>query len=149
MTTTIDIENNKLIACKFLELVGEGNVEEICKFIAPEWTMHIGLSSFEIPTGPEGMRKLFETFGQIKQQWKIEDIIAEGNKVVVRATNNCVQESFLGVLSYGRPQTFTATFIHQIIDGKIQETWRNADDLGRVLQLGAQIVPGIPDLVAN
>ncbi len=53
-----------------------------------------------------------------------------------------MQENFLGVPSYGRPQTFTATFIHRIINGKIQETWRNADDLERVLQLGASIVPG-------
>jgi hypothetical protein len=33
-------------------------------------------------------------------------------------------------------------FIHTIADGKIIETWRNADDLGRVLQLGARIEPG-------
>ncbi len=68
------------------------------------------------------MRRLFETLGQIKQQWIIEDVLAEGDKVAVRATNNCTQESFLGVPSYGRPQTFTATFIHRIINGKIQET---------------------------
>ncbi len=29
-----------------------------------------------------------------------------------------------------------ATFIHRISDGQILETWRNADDLGRVFQLG-------------
>lgn len=79
---------------------------------------------------------------EIKQRWIIDDVIAEGDKVAVRATNNGMQENFLGIPSYGRPQTFTATFIHRIINGKIQETWRNADDLGRVLQLGASIVPG-------
>ncbi len=26
-----------------------------------------------------------------------------------------------------------------IVDGKIMETWRNADDLGRILQLGGRI----------
>jgi len=142
MVIATNIENNKLVACKFLELVSEGNVKEICELISYDWNMHIGLNSVEIPKGPEGMRKLFETFGDIKQQWIIEDVIAEGNKVVVRATNKCVQENFLGVPSYGRVQTFTATFIHEIINGKIRETWRNADDLGRVLQLGARIIPG-------
>jgi len=29
--------------------------------------------------------------------------------------------------------------IHRIADGKLVETWRNADDLGRLLQLGARI----------
>jgi hypothetical protein len=140
MTTKTDIEYNKLLARTFLELVSKGNVEDICRLISPDWRMHIGLGVLGIPAGPEGMRKLFESFGQIEQEWAIDDVIAEGDKVVVRATNTCKQESFLGVPSYGHPQTFTATFIHRIVDGKIVETYRNADDLGRVLQLGAQIV---------
>jgi predicted ester cyclase len=49
-----------------------------------------------------------------------------------------VQEYFLGVPAKGRTQIFTATFIHAIADGKVQATWRNADDLGRLLQLGAR-----------
>ena len=60
-------------------------------------------------------------------------------EVVVRAINNCKQEFFFGIPSYGRMQSFTVTFIHHIEDGKIKETWRNADDLGRVL--GASVVP--------
>lgn len=87
------------------------------------------------------MRKLFESFGNIEQQWTMDEVITEGEKVAVRATNNCKQESFFGVPSYGRPQIFRATFIHHIVDGKIKETWRNADDLGRLLQLGAEIIP--------
>ncbi|MGH3612181.1 MAG: hypothetical protein ACRDRK_06130 [Pseudonocardia sp.] len=35
-------------------------------------------------------------------------------------------------------QVFTATFIHRIVDGLVVETWRNADDLGRLIQLGAR-----------
>ncbi|WP_442942543.1 hypothetical protein [Nostoc sp.] len=54
-----------------------------------------------------------------------------------------MQESFLGIPSRGRQQTFTATFIHYITDGKIMEIWRNADDLGWVLELGARIKPGV------
>jgi predicted ester cyclase len=137
------IDNNKVIAQKFLKLVSEGNIAEVSKVISPSWKMHIGLGKTEIPSGHEGIRKLFESFGEIKQEWIINDVIAEENKVVVRATNHCEQQTFLGVPSYGRPQTFTATFIHRIVDGKIQETWRNADDLGRVLQLGAEIIPQV------
>jgi len=141
MQTTTDITNNKLIARTFLALISKGNVEEICRLIAPNWRMHIGLGVLGIPAGPEGMRKLFENFGNIEQEWVINDVIAEEDKVVVRATNTCKQDSFLGVPSYGRPQIFTATFIHRIVNGRIVETYRNADDLGRVLQLGAQIIP--------
>jgi hypothetical protein len=52
-----------------------------------------------------------------------------------------VQDSFLGIPARGRTQTFTATFILRIGGGKVLETWRNADDLGRLLQLGARIEP--------
>lgn len=90
--------------------------------------MHIGLGAAAIPAGEEGLRILFKSFGEIEQQWTINDIIAEGDKVVVHATNRCSQVSFFGILSYGLSQTFTAA-------------WRNADDLGSVLQMGAEIIP--------
>lgn len=131
------IEANRAIARQFLDFVSENKLAELCELISPNWKMHGGLPG--LSPGPEGLRELFATFGPIEQKWTIEDTIAEGDKVVVRATNVCLQESFFGVPASGKPQTFTATFIHQIIDGKIVETWRNANDLGRLLQLGARI----------
>ncbi|MEO6719353.1 MAG: ester cyclase [Ferruginibacter sp.] len=92
-----------------------------------------------LPSGPEGIRTLFHHFGNIAQLWEINDVVAEGNKVVIRATNTCVQDNFLGIPSYGRPQVFTAMFIHLVENGKLATTWRNANDLGRVLQLGASV----------
>ncbi|WP_375478266.1 ester cyclase [uncultured Nostoc sp.] len=137
------IEDNKIIAQRWIELISEHKIEEICEITAPTWKIHGSLPG--LPLGPEGVRKLFDSFGPIQEKLTIEDIIAEGDKVVVRATNTCIQESFFGIPSRGRQQIFTATFIHYIADGKIIETWRNADDLGRVLQLGARIEPGVSE----
>ena len=53
--------------------------------------------------------------------------------------------SFEGIDGAGKQQVFTATFIHRIADGLIQQTWRNADDLGRLFQLGARLVPAAPE----
>jgi hypothetical protein len=36
-------------------------------------------------------------------------------------------------------------FIHHITGGLINQTGRNADDLGRLLQLGARIEPSHPE----
>jgi predicted SnoaL-like aldol condensation-catalyzing enzyme len=134
------IEDNKLIARQWLELVSEHEVEEICAMTAPTWTMRGGPPN--LPAGPEGVRALFRTIGPVEQEWSIEDVIAEGDKVVVRATNTCVQDSFFGIDGRGKRQMFTATFTFRIVDGFVLETWRNADDLGRLFQLGARIVPG-------
>jgi predicted ester cyclase len=74
----------------------------------------------------------------------VEAVVAKGDTVVVRATNRCVQDSFFGIPGRGRVQTFTATFMHRIVDRRDAETWRNANDLGRVPQLVARPVPPDP-----
>ena len=140
MVSTIESENNKLIAQRWLELISENNVEEICRMTAPGWRMHGCLSG--MPAGPAGIRKLFQSFGTVEQTWVVEDIIAEGSKVVVRAVNTCTNYRFLNIAGNPAMQVFSAIFIHHIIDGMIVETWRNADDLGHVLKLGARVIHG-------
>jgi len=134
------IENNKALALRWMELITGHQIEEICAMTTPTWRMYGGPPG--LPPGPDGVRELFRTIGPVDQTWTIEDVVAEGDRVVLRATNSCVQESFLGIPGWGKRQTFSATFIHRIEDGRIAETWRNADDLGRIVQLGARIVPG-------
>ena len=131
---------NKAIAIRFLDLVSAHDLGGLTRLIAPTWTMQGGPPG--LPAGPEGLRQLFATFGRIEQTWSIEHVLAEGDLVAVRAINTCAQDSFFGVPSHGRAQVFTATFVHRIVDGVIEATWRNADDLGRLLQLGARIVAG-------
>jgi hypothetical protein len=132
-----EIEQNKQLAWRFMDLISAHRIEEICGLVAPDWEMHGGPK--DLPRGAEGVWRLFGTMGKINQKWTIEDTIAEGNKVVVRATNVCEQDSFFGVPASGVVQRFTATFTHLIVGGKILVTWRNADDLGRIFQLGGRI----------
>jgi hypothetical protein len=132
-------ESNKRLARRWLALINERRIEEICEITAPTWILHGGPPG--LPPGPDGVRELFRIIGPVEQEWALEDLIAEGDKVVVRATNRCIQDTFLGIPARGRPQRFTAMFIHWISNGRILETWRNADDLGRVLQLGARLEP--------
>jgi hypothetical protein len=60
---------------------------------------------------------------------------------VVRATNHCEQDEFLGVPAAGVEQVFAATFVFRIVDGRAEEIWRTAQDLQRLPQLGATVVP--------
>lgn len=138
-TAAGDLEAAKALAVRWLDLISAGDVDELCRTSAPTWTMVGGPPN--LPAGPEGIRTLFGTFGEITQTWQIEDVIGEGDKVVVRAVNRCTQDSFLGIPGRGVEQVFTATFTFQIADGLVQRMWRNADDLGRMVQLGARILP--------
>jgi hypothetical protein len=44
-----------------------------------------------------GLPALFDSFGEITREWTIDDVIADGDRVAVRATNRCVQDSFFGI----------------------------------------------------
>jgi len=126
------MKNNKLIGRLWMEFIRKGDIEGICAVTAPDWTMHGGLS--DLPgEQPLRIRKLFSLYRPGTERWNIEHIIAEDDLVVIRAVN----------LDESNEPLFTATFIHRIVNGRIQETWRNADDLQRLLQLGANIVPPI------
>lgn len=138
------LEENKRIAQRWLQLVSEGKTDEICAMTHPTWTMIGGPPV--MPSGPDGVRYLFGTFDNIDQQWTVDLVLAEEDKVAVRATNTCMQDSFFGIPGRGKQQVFTATFIFHIVDGMVLTTWRNANDLGRLLQLGARLEPPVAEL---
>jgi predicted ester cyclase len=72
----------------------------------------------------------------------IDDIIAEGDKVVVRWT---ARGTHLGecpapwgsIPPTGKPVTFSAIHIFRIADGKIVERWAQVDTLGVLQQIDA------------
>ena len=135
-----DVAANKALAVRWLHLVSAGgDVEELCRLCDPDWIMEGGPP--DLPAGPAGIRALFASFGEVTQVWTIDDVIAEGDKVVVRATNRCTQDSFFGIPAAHVEQVFTAMFVFQIRDGRVLRTWRNAADLQRLLQLGARLLP--------
>ena len=133
------IAYNKAIARRFLECVSAHDVDGILALITPTWRMTGGPPG--LPPGEAGIRTLFASFGRIVQHWDIADVVAEGDAVVVRGTCTVEQDHFLGIYARGRQQVFTATFTHHVADGLIDRTHRNADDLGRLLQLGATFQP--------
>jgi ketosteroid isomerase-like protein len=134
-----DVQRNKELAVRWFQHISDGNLDALRAMTSPSWVMVGGPPN--LPTGHEGIRVLFEHIGEVDQTWTIEDVIGEGDKVVVRATNTCVQESFFGVPGAGITQVFSATFILQFADGLVINTWRNAADLQRLFQLGARILP--------
>ena len=75
----------------------------------------------------------------------IEDLIAEGDKVVCRMT---ASGTHTGNVSErppaGRKATWAAILIFRIEDGKIVERWETRDDLGMMRQLGT-VPTGDPD----
>ena len=69
---------------------------------------------------------------------QVEDVIAEGDKVVLRATlRGSHANDFMGVPASGKQVTATGIIIYRIEGGKIVQHWMNFDTLGLMQQLGA------------
>ena len=66
-----------------------------------------------------------------------EDMIAEGDKVVVRSTFRGTHKGdLMGIAPTGKQVTMPLILIYRIADDKIVEHWMQADALGMLQQLG-------------
>jgi predicted ester cyclase len=95
------------------------------------------------PTNPhvrvreEYKQFLTDFLAAIPGQFTIEDLIAEGDKVVVRYTfRGTHQGQWRGVSPSGKAVTFTGTQTYRFAEGKVAEIWANNDVFSLVQQLG-------------
>jgi predicted ester cyclase len=132
-------EDNKAFVRRFYEeLHSKKNLAAVDDFIDPNIVDHAVPPG--LPGGIEGARQfagmLLTAFPD--HQVTIEDMIAEGDKVVARMTvRGTHQGAFLGIPPTGKHWTD----IIRIAGGKIVEHWNNYDALGLMQQLG--VVPSM------
>jgi predicted ester cyclase len=70
--------------------------------------------------------------------WTIEDLVAEGDRVVARTTFRATHlGDFFGIPPTGRRVEVGGVHILRIADGRIAEHWGSNDDLGLLRQIGA------------
>jgi len=91
------------------------------------------------PAGREGVKPLLAqlttTFPDFKVS--IEEILQDGNKVIVRSEITGAQrETFMGFLPKNRTMTIQAVDIHEFKDQKIVRTWHTEDWMTGLRQLG-------------
>lgn len=72
----------------------------------------------------------------------IEDVISEGDKVVVRCTNRGTHTGeLMGIPPTGNKVEYGEIVIVRFADGKIEAVWVQEDDLWMMQQLGMDLVP--------
>jgi steroid delta-isomerase-like uncharacterized protein len=130
-------EQNKALARYVRQEFDRGNWAVIDEAYAPDVVMHF--AGNPTPLDLEGMRQLFDAFYTAfpDTTHTFEDQIAEGDKVVTRATLRGTHRGvFQGVPPTGRKIAVEATLIDRISDGKFVEHWSSMDSLGLMQQLG-------------
>lgn len=129
------VSENKEIIRRFVEEIpNKGNVARIGDFLTPESVTHFPTFDYE---GAERFKELMIRGAFPDLQETIEDLIAEGDKVVERfSLRGTHRGEFMGVAPTGREVSWTAQAIYRMVDGKIAEIWVEANLLGLMLQLG-------------
>ena len=76
-------------------------------------------------------------------RFPIDDVIAEGDKVAIRhSLRGTHQAAFQSIPATGKQVKVSAIATFRVVNGKIAETWLDADILGMLQQLGAIPAPG-------
>lgn len=131
-------EHNKTLVRRLLEDdISRGNITVAEQIIAPDFVDH---------TNPPGMQHGLAGHNAIvalfraafpDQWWQIEDLIAEGDRVVARTTMTGTHRGdFFGIPATGRAVRVSGVHILRIANGRIAEHRGNNDDLGLMRQLG-------------
>ena len=130
-------EKNKALIRHFIEELDKQNFTIYDEVFTPDVVIHSGgitiTSMEEAKRMAPAFYKAFPDFHHV-----LEDLIAEGDKVVVRATNYGTHEGeFMGIPPTGKKVSYDVMGIYCIKDGKIIECWVVYDMLGLMQQLGA------------
>jgi steroid delta-isomerase-like uncharacterized protein len=139
-------EENKALVRRWVEeVVNKHSLAAIDELVDPNAVDHAALPGQ--PQGIEGIRQFFRGFFTAfpDLQATVEDIIAEGDKVVARSTARGTHRGeFLGLAPTGRQITVSSIDIARLANGKQVEHWGQFDTLGLMQQLGAVPGPGQP-----
>jgi steroid delta-isomerase-like uncharacterized protein len=138
-------ENKAVVRRYYDEVLNQGKLELLGDLAIPDYVEHSPFPGQDV--GLPGLRhRAGLLWAAFRPQFILDDLIAEGDRVVVRWTNHGMhQGEFLGMPATGRSFTITGMDIHRLRDGKLAEHWDVVDQLSLLQQLG--ILP-TPDAVA-
>jgi steroid delta-isomerase-like uncharacterized protein len=89
--------------------------------------------------GLEGVKQTLTQFfaGMPDQHFEVDDIFAEGTKVVVRGTVTATHTGdFFGIPASNKRLSWSGIEIVDVRDGKVAERWLLADTMGMMKQMG-------------
>jgi predicted ester cyclase len=130
-------EENKAIVRRYQEIYNSNNLDTLTEVVSEELRTPKIMPG--IPPGIEGAKAAHQIMlsGFPDYQTAIDELIAEGDKVVARITMRGTHTgSFLGIPPTGKHVEFTGIYIVRIAHGKIVEHWGEEDGVSLLAQLG-------------
>lgn len=139
----MSIEANKELARRFVEeVMVKADPAAVDELVSEDFQPH---SWGDMPPGREALKQAQQRVmrGLADPRMEVHDVIAEGDRVVVRLTSHGRHAGeFMGMPASGKEYAISETHIVRIRDGQVVEHWRDADMLGMLRQIGAFPAPG-------
>ncbi len=149
----MSIEENKVLVRRYFE-DAPFHPDACDEIFAPSFQfhaiVHAGVTPQTVESNPQSERAAYEWHKATWGGWdfKIEEMIAEGDRVMVRWTSQGTQQGeFNGIPPTGAHVTNSGINIFRIADGKIAEAWDIYDRLWMWQQLG--VLPEIKEALAK
>jgi steroid delta-isomerase-like uncharacterized protein len=142
--------DNKAVVRGVVEAVNKGNLAAFDELFAPDLVSHG--PRVDQTSGREeekrGVAAILAAFPDAHVT--LEDLIADGDKVVARLTFTGTQTGELKSMTMGtipatgKRVTTTGIYIYRLARGKIVEEWSNLDNLGLLAQFGLLATSLVP-----
>jgi steroid delta-isomerase-like uncharacterized protein len=133
--------SNKATVRRFDDVVSTGDAEVISKtideLVEPDVLIHMPLPIQA--TGAQALKQVWAMLlrGLPDLHVAVEDVIAEGDKVVSRNTvTGTHQGEYRGLPPTGKSVTYNEIFIFRFAGGRIAEIWGVVDVFSQMKQLG-------------
>jgi predicted ester cyclase len=135
-------EQNKQVVQQVFESYNQQDMGKAEKLFSPKHIFHFpGVPPMDWNSHKQFIVGLSKAFPDL--HFRIEDILAEGNKVAYRVTVSGTHKGeFQGIPPTNKKVSFSSTGISNIVDGKVGEDWVDADTIGLMQQLG--VIPTTP-----
>ncbi|XVQ07341.1 ester cyclase [Spirillospora sp. CA-255316] len=139
--STTEATRNKATLRRFHEALNSGDLEVISKTI-DEVVRPDVLIRTPLPIKSKGAQALKEVFTTLHQAFpdlhvSVEDLIAEGDKVVSRnIVTGTHQGEYMGLPPTGKSVTYSEMFVVRFSGSRVAETWAVVDVYSQMRQLG-------------
>ena len=121
--------------------MNSGDVESLARTI-DEFVLPDAQIRTPLPIDATGAEKLKRVWSMLFSVYPdlhvaVDDLIAAGDKIVVRNTVTGKQQGeFMGTSPTGKSVTYGEIFIFRFVEGRVAETWGVVDVLAQMRQIG-------------
>ena len=139
-------ETNKALIRRYVDQVpNAGKFDVVDEMVTPDYKRY--LSAATAPINAAGNKQRLTGLRTVFPDLKItiDDMIAEGDRVVYRGTARGTQQvAFQGIPPTGKQVAVAVVEIFRIENGKITEHWGGPDTMDLVVQIGGAVTVAPP-----